>query len=467
MEHSNIRAGQDSRPGVRGNLGPVAFLAFVLAVAVGLSACMGSFTSSLGRNPPQNLTTAGPQIDISPSHSLVDQRLDIRLAGLEPNQPVTLEAEARDSLGRVWQSYAAFTSDNLGKVDLGTERPQSGTYNVVDSMGLFWSLHLSDPGGSGNLNFEDDETPKAMEVTITAKVDGKAVASEKVRREIAADGVSRAPLRQDGMAGILFRPPGPGSHPAVVVLAGAEGGLHADQAALLASHGLTSLALAYFGYDSLPPSLKDIPLEYFIEAIRWLQAQDGVRPDRVAVVGASRGGELALELGATFPEIKAVVAYVPSNYIGPSEDSTEPAWTFRGQAVPYVTDFDTIFSAARGDATAAQHARGALIPVEKINGPVLLVSAKDDRIWPSLLMSGDMIRRLAELHHPYLDKQLSYDGAGHLILQMVPYLPYTAQRDPPNVMRYINYYGGTASGDAFAEEDSWPQVISFLQEGLK
>jgi hypothetical protein len=108
-----------------------------------------------------------------------------------------------------------------------------------------------------------------------------------------------------------------------------------------------------------------------------------------------------------------------------------------------------------------------VIPVEKINGPVLLISAKDDRLWPSFLMSNEIMQRLAEHHHPYPDKHLSYEGAGHLILQMIPYLPYTAQRDPVNITRYMNYYGGTSAADASALADSWPQVISFLTENLK
>ena len=219
---------------------------------------------------------------------------------------------------------------------------------------------------------------------------------------------------------------------------------------MLASHGFASLALAYFGYDGLPNTLENIPLEYFETAIHWLGAQNGVRADRLAIIGASRGGELALLLGATFPQIKAVVGYVAASSSRPGDNTLEPAWTFRGGPLPYVRDFDTIFSAARGEPVAMQSASAAVIHAEKINGPVLLISAKDDRLWPSFQMSDQIMQRLAQYRHPYPDKHLSYDGAGHLILEMIPNLPYTAQRDPVNVTRYINYYGGTAAGDASA-----------------
>ncbi len=72
------------------------------------------------------------------------------------------------------------------------------------------------------------------------------------------------------------------------------------------------LALAYFGLENLPPELYEIPLEYLETAIRWMSNQPTVNADRLAVVGGSRGGELALLLGATFPKLRAVVACVPS-----------------------------------------------------------------------------------------------------------------------------------------------------------
>ena len=81
---------------------------------------------------------------------------------------------------------------------------------------------------------------------------------------------------------------------------------------MLTSHGFVTLAFAYFGIPPLPPGLAEIPLEYFGTAIHWLQRQEGVSPQSLAVMGPSRGGELALLLGATFPEIRAVVAHLPS-----------------------------------------------------------------------------------------------------------------------------------------------------------
>lgn len=41
-----------------------------------------------------------------------------------------------------------------------------------------------------------------------------------------------------------------------------EGGLHKDDAALLATHGYAVLALAYFGMAGVPAHLVEVPLEW-------------------------------------------------------------------------------------------------------------------------------------------------------------------------------------------------------------
>jgi dienelactone hydrolase len=124
--------------------------------------------------------------------------------------------------------------------------------------------------------------------------------------------VIRQPVDREGLVATLFRPLAPGPHPTVIVLSGSLGGMLEGSAAVLASQGFAALALAYFGVDPLPSELVEVPLEYFAEAIAWLKTQPAVDPDRIAVMGVSKGGELAVLLGATYPEdVKAVVGYSP------------------------------------------------------------------------------------------------------------------------------------------------------------
>lgn len=117
------------------------------------------------------------------------------------------------------------------------------------------------------------------------------------------------------LVGTLFQPDDGGPYPGILLLGGSEGGLHEDDAALLAAHGYAVLALAYFGMAGVPPLLIGIPLEYGEAAIAWLREQEGVRGDWLGAMGGSRGGELALLLGVTFPAITPVVSQCGSGVL--------------------------------------------------------------------------------------------------------------------------------------------------------
>src|SRR5262249_59390769 len=117
----------------------------------------------------------------------------------------------------------------------------------------------------------------------------------------------------------------------------------------------------------------------------------------LAVWGTSRGGELALLLGATFPEINAVAAWVPSGVMfwalgqaEPGDTRPRAAWTFRGRALPYLqennTAGDPLPEHAPGRAVAyTPFYRSQLrdvravgrptIPGERIRGPVQVASS--------------------------------------------------------------------------------------------
>jgi hypothetical protein len=86
-------------------------------------------------------------------------------------------------------------------------------------------------------------------------------------RHVAGPGVTRHPIRSDGIVGTLFLPPGDGPHPAVIVLNGGGGGIDEYRGAILASHGYAALNLGYSATEGLPRGLVNIPLEYFESAI--------------------------------------------------------------------------------------------------------------------------------------------------------------------------------------------------------
>ncbi|MGI8857725.1 MAG: acyl-CoA thioesterase/bile acid-CoA:amino acid N-acyltransferase family protein [Thermomicrobiales bacterium] len=407
-----------------------------------------------------------PRIDIAPRSALVDAPVTLQIAGLPPSQEVLLTAAASFT-GGTYRSSAVFPSDAQGVVNVATQAPLSGTYSDPSAMGLFWSMALTpSTTSSSSSSSRVFEVSPPLVMTFTATVAGTTIASTAIERRFVDPAVMRIPVRDHGLIGTLFLPTGPGPHPGLLSWGGSSGGYSEAQAALLASHGYAALALAYFGVPPLPENLVNIPLEYFETAIGWLQAQEGVNGDRLAVVGTSRGGELALLVGATFPQIKAVVGYVPSGLLWPGEDNTgvaraRPAWTYRGASLPYLTT--SFFHPELADPAERER---ATIPVERITGPVLLISGEDDALWPSTKLAQIAMDRLGQYQHAYPDRHLQYAGAGHLISE--PYLPTTASTSYYNpAVKATLDVGGSAKGYAVAAADSWPQVLMFLQDSLR
>ena len=137
-------------------------------------------------------------------------------------------------------------------------------------------------------------------------------------------------------------------------------------------------------------------------------------------------------LGAFLPRVPAVVAYVPSHVVW-RRGGTRSAWTYRGEPLPAIGPGPRLPEPQEGDAPLAQTPshlarledraaeEAATIPVERIDGPVMLISGGDDAMWPSALMAGKVAARLAAHGHPYPVESLVYPAAGHAIGS--PYAP--------------------------------------------
>ena len=420
-----------------------------------------------------------PVLHVSPESALVDEPVSIHLTGFAPHQSVTIRAKTIDHADKAWASYAVFQADDQGAIDPGSQKPLTGTYQDVDPMGLFWSMVPVDKKQKTPFIHR---TQQQLEVEITAEVEGKPVASAHIKREFVAPGVTRKVVRDNGLFGTFFSPEGSGPYPAVILLNGSDGGLQENPAALLASHGYAALALAYFKYEDLPKGLTNIPLEYFETAFSWLQSQEMVNPDKIAVIGLSRGGELTLLLGSTFPAIKAVVAGAPSSLVHVGIDergrASAPAWTHHGEPLPHVNIRVNFFVAMGLCWQAFKHRSFAMrtmflttlkdhknlekatIPVEKIAGPILLISGEDDQLWPSTLFANQVIDRLANHHHPYPYEHLHYQEAGHFVC-----FPYGLPSLPPMVQPAPGIaFGGSAQANAHSVRDSWPKILAFLEQ---
>jgi uncharacterized protein len=277
------------------------------------------------------------------------------------------------------------------------------------------------------------------------------------------------PVHDDGMVATWYPPASGKRGPVLLVLGGSEGGERGSQrvAAAFARQGYGVLALAWFKAPGLPEQLQEIPLEYFGRAITWLQHQPLADPDRIGLYGISKGGEAALLLASTRPEIKAVIAAVPSSVVWQGINQAnymdvKSSFSLNGKPVAYLPyDSSQPFTSVldlyqRSLATLAAH-QDAVIPVERIHGPMLLLSGKADALWPSSAMSDQVIARLDAKGFRYPHSHIAYPDAGHGATVPLPAGAPTSG--------YTNM-GGTDAGNAFARSDSWARMLRFFDQSL-
>lgn len=426
-----------------------------------------------------------PTLTITPADALIDVPRQIRVEHVEPGQTVEITTLTRRN-GVLWQAQAAYTAGDDGAVDLTRDAPVSGDYKGLAPMGLIWSQSPVDSPSREHFNHPVTD---ALVTDVVARVAG-AQAQASFTQRLALDGVTRHEVREEGLVGTLYLPAGskPGSHPAVMILNGSGGGINEPRAALYASRGYAAFALAYFKAPGLSDYISNTPLEYFQTGLRWLRKKVQPKHDFVAISGQSRGGELVLLLGATFPkEVSAVVAYVPGAVVHSGQNACDPkigregpTWLLGGKPLPHVWENNRTATWAPFDEGPSPHRHEkailtalqdpdavarARIRVEGIEGPVMLLSATDDGSWPSSLYSKMVQDKLAEVKHPYPVQWLDYENGGHSIL--FPYVPTTQLVYAHPVSGKISTSGGNPKDNARADQESWEGVKKFLDAAVK
>lgn len=405
-----------------------------------------------------------PTIELTPDRPWTDESFQTRILGLDAEASYRLQLEATSVSAGRWISEATFVANRSGVIDLDRDGPSTGSYEGVDAMGLLWSLTW-EPVADAPPDYValDELTVRVLDE------DGREVVTRTLLRTSCFERVIHEAIAEDDLRGDRFVPQG-SSQGAVLVLGGSEGGRPTLLACALASRGFDTLALAYFGEESLPERLVEIPVEGAERGLDRLRAVTG--RDRVAILGASKGAELAALVAAHRSEaVDAVVVYAPSAVVfqGIDERPGQPprsSWSRAGVGLPFVAldpaaiDFTAVpiefLDAYRNPLDDPDAIADAVIPVERIEAPVLVVSGDDDRLWPSTLMAQMLLdRREASGAGHARDEHLRFTGAGHRIF--APYWPTT----DPGIGIAL---GGTAPTDAAASADAWPRVLEFLAQ---
>lgn len=417
-----------------------------VAAAIGVLCLAGVATSGQPEAAATRVTTTAV---VRPVASLLTQPVSMRFDHLPPGR-VTAALRSTDGNGTTWASSAEFLVGRSGRLDLATARSIAGSYTGTHGMGLVWSLAPT-PSTPGALYWWPP-TPAQFDLSVSA--DGQQLAATRFTRRVSAAGVTteNETLAGQGFVGQLWMPP-PGHirHPAVLEFGGSEGGLDGQLlGAALSSAGYPTLDIAYFGEPGLPQTLSDIPLEYFATALTWLRSQSGVDPDQIYVSGVSRGSEAAQLLGVYYPSlVHGVIAAVPSDAaICSYPGCTGPAWTLHGTPLPYTKQFDNPYPTDD---------RAAVIPDERIRGPVLLVCGGADQVWVSCPYARAINARLTAHHDRYAHELYAYSDAGHGVGSLIPYEP--SQVGPQTSA----LSGRFPSSNQLASAQVWPHVVAFLR----
>jgi dienelactone hydrolase len=424
-------------------------------------------------------TAGAATLRVSPVRALQDRPVRIRVSGVAPGQKVVLRLSTTDVEGVAWHAQATFVATANGVVDPSRMAPVAGDYRVLDAMGLFWSMR---PPAGRKVSYVPasmvDRSLAKMRPTpyiLSAMVDGKQIGIVKLQRQSVAPGIKEVSIRRKDLIANLYVPRGMRhdgrSHAAIIVLGGAEGGIAGGDllARWLASHGFVTLAMAWYHMPGLQNDLVHVPVVQLVgHALVYLKGLHFVDPQRIALLGGSWGGTVALVAASHLPEVHAVVSWVGSPVVfngldrnantGAYRNAAASPFLIHGRPVPYANDRQLQRFLKTGDPAIV---RPALSPIWKIHGPVLFVAGGDDTLGLSAPTARLGMRVLKAHGHAYADQALIYPHAGHIFLPGYRPVFRMSQKIPG-----IPPVGGTDMGYAHADEACGPDVLAFLHEAL-
>lgn len=403
-----------------------------------------------------------------------DAPVRILVRGAEPGAPVRLTVERPYDWdrARMLRSVTTYRADGRGEIDTLTDAAEGGRG------GPYAVFQTQEPADEVP---PDGATPSDVRVLADLDGDGADDLEAEMVLALGHRTTVETALGPDFPGAFLTRPEGTeGSRlPVIVALGGSGGGDGAVRYAAprLATLGYAVLGLpyhspAYYGrepqFPGLPGSFVNLPVDYVEGAVAAVRERDDVDPNRVALYGVSKGGELVLLAASLIPDDSpgggycAVAAIVPSDVVwegwGPDlPEEGAPGFSWRGEPLPFVPyeGMDEAIASLRTDdpiplrvpqdagrAANPDRVGPATIDVAAIGEPVYLLGGDVDQVWDS----GGMVRSITERRAGLPTIALAYEQAGHRLSG--------------------DAFAPADAGTASARAEAWPALIAFLEEEL-
>jgi esterase/lipase len=420
------------------------------------------------------------KLQIQPLVALCDEKLSISVSELPPFARVKLSA----AMCFPWApsvrfaSFAWFTADAAGQVDLSRQKPDSGSYDFIDSMGLIVSLKCQDPHGLAKIG-QNISVRESLFIDMVAECGGEKATAKLERRFMAPE--IRVQNIRDEFVGDLFYAEG-ADRPTIVWLGGSGSGLGVNQiiAAPLASHGFNVLSLPYFGEKGLPPRLSEVPLEYLERVFAWLSKNPLTAGKEIRVFGMSKGGELALVLASRYHFIRKAALFSPHAYCfqGIAYKNVS-SWTYGRKPLPFIRlknrwvlahllrcfinaePFGFTPTFQKGLALA-QNRDTARIKVEEAQADLLLFATGQNGMWNSRDGCVEIMETLRKYNYPHHHELIVYEDAGEPTPP--PYVIPPGESSVKMAPRLVLSLGGTLEGNARAQADAWEKAIEFFEK---
>ncbi|XP_026166403.1 peroxisomal succinyl-coenzyme A thioesterase-like isoform X1 [Mastacembelus armatus] len=413
---------------------------------------------------------------VQPTRGLMDEKFVVLVQNVLPGSQLTVRAFHRCEDGHSWEAFAHYNANTSGTVNVAEDLSLGGTYSGVEPMGLLWSLRPV-PGSKPGLRMRKMNVQTPMEVTISVYqghqtegfMDQEPLAGVMVERWYMAPGVRRIPITEGGLSATLFLPSGPGPFPGLLDLWGGGGKLVEYRAALLASHGIASLALDYLTPKITMEKGKMVDNQYFETAYRVLQQHPQILGSRIAMLGLSFGTSVTLRMAAYSQVLKPRCAVcISGSHVQPVDGSLEQVMVFFAENA-VKTRFSEQDEVIWRDLLQPIPTDPTLKvdQVGRIQCPLLLVVGEDDQNWPALESAMDMKEMMERAGNSHLLTVLSYPNAGHLIEP--PYAPHaraSSFRSVSTGIKVMALWGGETAAHARAQEDAWRKMLVFLKANL-
>lgn len=294
-------------------------------------------------------------------------------------------------------------------------------------------------------------------------------------------GISIITISENNISAKLISNSENSNQPLVIVVPGSGGSYIPNKKLFgLVSDGYDVLSIAYFGEKNLPKKIELIPLEYLENVVHWSKIKFPKR--KIVLLGISKGAEYCLTFASNFDLIDGLICYSPSSFSIPSHvglkenQLQKSSWSLNGKELPFATlktfndkagkivykkYIDPIFDNKK-------QLEESRIKVENINCNLLLLSGKDDLIWPASKMANLIIDKATKSEQDYILKHISYENCGHQFVWFSSENPEKrAEYQSMNltgIKKHKFLYGGTADGTINAMVESRIQIINFLKK---